>query len=354
MAVGAWTHGEPFRVTVRPRAATEDGYVIRIGTEVETMRTTRPSIALGAFFILAVAALAACGSSAAAPVLSTVGNAVDDSQYGAGAGQRAAASAAPAEEPSSGPVPGSGGVPVVDDTKIVRTGSIQLQVKDVTTVLETARDGIRAMGGYIGSSETTSQDDHPVATVTYRIPVDRWEDALDLLHNLAGQTTKILDERTQAVEVTGAVVDLQARIKNLQASEASLQAIAGRAAKISDVLEVQAQLTTVRGEIEELSAQLKDLNDRSSYATLSASFATPIVAVQVAQDRWEPAKVVDLATASLVDILQSLTTAGIWFAIVWLPILLVFGIVVAVVLAVLRRLGVVGRGRPDAGVPATT
>lgn len=324
------------------------------------MRTTGPSIALGAFLILTVAAITACsGSASSAPILSTVGNAVDNGQYGAGAGAQAAASAAPSAGPVEAggePVPaGSPGVPIVDDAKIVRTGTIDLQVTDVTTALGTARDGIRAMGGYIGASETTTQDDHPVATVTYRIPVDRWEDALDLLHKLAGQTTKILDEKTQAVEVTGAVIDLQARIKNLQASESSLQAIAGRAARISDVLEVQAQLTSVRGQIEELTAQLKDLNDRSSYATLTASFATPIVAVEVAQQKWEPAKVVDQATASLVDILQALTTAGIWFAIVWVPILLVLGAIVAAVLGILRRLGVVGRGRPDeGGVPAAT
>ena len=315
------------------------------------MRITRPSIALGAFLFSVVVVLAACaGSSAQAPVLSTVGNAVDDSNsYGGGAG--GAASAAPSAAAATGaPEPGQG-VPAVDDTKIVRTGSIQLQVKDVPTALGTARDGIRALGGYIGQSETSSQDDHPTATVTYRIPVDRWDAALDLLHGLAGQTTKVLDERTQAVEVTGAVIDLEARIKNLRASEVALQGIASRAGKVSDVLEVQSQLTGVRGQIEELSAQLKDLNDRSSYATLTASFATPIVAVEVAKQNWEPGMVVDQATASLVDILQALTTAGIWFAIVWLPILVALGVLIAVVAWVLRRLGVIGRPRPEAWVP---
>jgi hypothetical protein len=322
------------------------------------MRTAPSSVALWALIIMALIALAACSGGASSAPLQNVGNAIDDNAYGAGTGQRAAASAAPSfggGEPTSAPASGPDAVPVVDDAKIVRTGSIELQVKDVTSALTTARDGIRTMGGYIGASETTTVDDHPIATVTYRIPVARWEDALDLLHHLSGQTTKILDEKTQAVEVTGAVIDLQARIKNLQASEASLQAIAGRAAKISDVLEVQAQLTTVRGQIEELTAQLKDLNDRSSYATLTASFAVPVVAVQVAQENWEPDKVVDQATASLVDILQSLTTAGIWFAIVWLPILVGLGVIVAVALFVLRRLGVIGRGRPQAGgVPAAT
>ena len=66
-----------------------------------------------------------------------------------------------------------------------------------------ARDGIRAMGGYIGASTTQNEGDTPIATVTYRIPADRWEDALDLLRGLNGPTTKVVTERTEAVEVTG-------------------------------------------------------------------------------------------------------------------------------------------------------
>jgi hypothetical protein len=238
---------------------------------------------------------------------------------------------------------------LVDDAKIVRTGTIDMQVKDVPSALTAARNGIRAMGGYIGASQTQSMGDSPVASVTYRIPVDRWEDALDLLRGLTGDGGKVVAENTNAVEVTGAVVDLEARIKNLHASEAALQAISARATRISDVLEVEGQLTSVRGQIEELSAQLKQLNDQASYATLTASFATPVVAVQEAAERWEPAKVVDEATASLVDIVQGLTTAGIWFGIVWLPVLLFIGVISAVTIFVLRRFGIrVGRRPGDA------
>jgi hypothetical protein len=223
---------------------------------------------------------------------------------------------------------------------------MELEVADVTIALTSARNGIRSMGGYIGASETQSYEDSPLARVTYRIPVERWEDALDLLRGLTGNGGKVVAENTNAVEVTGAVVDLEARIKNLRASEAALQEISSRAARVSDVLEVQAQLTVVRGQIEQLTAQLAQLNDQASYATLTASFRTPIVAVQAAAERWEPAKVVDEATASLVDIVQALTTAGIWFAIVWLPILLLLGGVTGLVVFVLRRLGVIRIGRP--------
>ena len=119
-----------------------------------------------------------------------------------------------------------------------------------------ARDAIRGLGGYIGASNTFNEgDDQPVAEITYRIPVGRWEDALAALRSLNGLTTKVVTEQTNAVEVTGQIVDLDARIRNLRASESALQAIDARATKISDVLEVQAQLTDVRGQIEQLTAQ---------------------------------------------------------------------------------------------------
>ena len=118
----------------------------------------------------------------------------------------------------------------------------------------TARDAIRGMGGYVGASQTSNVDDQPFAEITYRIPVDRWEDALDA----AARPERRHDEgrltsRPQAVEVTGQVVDLEARIRNLRASETALQEIAeGRRREIQDVLDVQAQLTSVRGQIEQL------------------------------------------------------------------------------------------------------
>ena len=319
------------------------------------MRNNRPSIALGAILITLSVALLACSGGASSARLSTVGNAVQggSSAYGDGSAQ-AGASAAPAA-PTAAPAEAPNAPNLVDDAKIVRTGSIELQVTDVVKATRTARDGIRDMGGYIGASQTSTVDEHPVATITYRIPVDRWEDALDLLRALTGQSTKVLSERTEAVEVTGAVVDLEARIRNLRASEAALQGIASKAVRISDVLEIQAQLTTVRGEIEQLNAQLKELSDRAAYATLTASFMTQVVAVEVAAKGWEPAKVVDEATASLVNILQALTTAGIWFAIVWLPILVALALIGLGAGLILRRVGVIGRGRQQSGdLPAAS
>lgn len=308
------------------------------------MRTIRSLLFLIAIGIL----IAACGGGASS-ALSTVGSAVDDNAKGNGLGAIPASSAAAA--PAEGQGNGGGQVAAVDEAKIIRTGTMDLEVSDVPAALRAARDAITGLGGYLGASTTSNEGDRPSAEITYRIPAPRWEQALDLLRGLNGLTTKVVTEHTDAIEVTSQVIDLQARITNLRASESALQAIAARATKISDVLEVQAQLTDTRGQIETLTAQLKDLNDRAGYATLTVRFNVPIVAVELAKKSWEPTTVVDEASAATVSILQSLATAGIWFVIVWLPVLLIIGAIAVVVVAIARRLGY-GRRTPTAAPPA--
>ena len=155
----------------------------------------------------------------------------------------------------------------MDDTKIVRTGSLQMTVADTTKALLAGRDAIRSMGGYIGASQQQRTDDQIVATVTYRIPVARWEDALAAIRSLGTE----VGEQTQAVEVTGQLVDLDARIRNLKASETALVGFAAQAAKTSDLLEIEARLTDTRGQIEQLTAQQATMADQAALATLTVT-----------------------------------------------------------------------------------
>jgi hypothetical protein len=297
-------------------------------------------------------ALAACASGATS--LPNVGAPVDGGSGGLGAAS--AAPPAPANGSDSETPAGENAnqVGARDDAKIIRTGSIDLEVTNVGDALRVARNVIVGLGGYVGASSTSNaDDDQPTAEITYRIPSDRWEEALDALRGLNGLTTKVAREQTQAVEVTGQVVDLEARIRNLRASETALQGIAANATRISDVLEVETRLTDVRGQIEQLTAALESLNDQASYATLTVYFSMPVVAVEVASSEWQPAKVVDEAAARLISIGQGLATAGIWFLIVWVPSLALIGLLAMAGVWVARRLGLhLPRRAPESGAVA--
>ncbi len=302
-------------------------------------RGRRPGRSIAALIVLTTlaAVAAACGSSASAPI----------------GGAAAAASAAPAAPDARGNGSATGGDPaatagsgsgtgadgdqiaLIDDAKIVRTGTLQLTVADTAKALTGARDAIRGIGGYIGASQQERNGDEIVASVTYRIPVSRWEDALTALRALGTE----VGEKTDSVEVTGDLVDLDARIRNLKASEAALVGYAAAAPKVSDLLEIQARLTDTRSQIERLSAQQAQLQDQAAYATLTVTYGTEVVAVTQAAARWDPAAEVDRASATLIAMGQAVLSFAIVFAIVWVPLLGAIGIVTVVVLTVARRLG---------------
>ncbi|MCI0343966.1 MAG: DUF4349 domain-containing protein [Chloroflexi bacterium] len=219
----------------------------------------------------------------------------------------------------------------------------------VVKAVEAARSAVVAGGGYIGASRQATTDDGVVATVTYRIPVERWEQTLS---KIRGLSIEVLDERTEALEVTGQVVDLEARIRNLQAAERAMQGIAERTTEIKDVLTVQGELTRLRGEIEQLTAQRNELTDRAAFGTMAVTFGVEIVAVSEAAKGWDATTEVDRAAATLVNVLQALATAGIWFGIVWLPILLFLSVLALAGRSVIVRSGLVPRRSGGGGRPA--
>jgi hypothetical protein len=299
----------------------------------------RVAVSFGAAAV--VLALAACSSAAtAAPAADGGGSAV----LGSSAGQPApAASSAPGDKSTGGFVEGgpstppTDGNPVVDpNTYIVRTGSISIEVPKIDPAILQVRTAIAGLGGYVSDSDESNQADQQSASVTYRIPVARWQDALDAIQGIA---TKVDSSKSNAVEVTGQVLDLGARIDNLRTTEAALQAIMARATKIGDVLAVESQLSDVQGQIEQLSTQQAHLKDQASLATLSVLYALPPTPDTVVTSRgWDPGAQLDQASSALLSIGQNLASAGIWLVVVGLPVGLVSLIVLGVVLLVARRI----------------
>ncbi|HYK95163.1 MAG TPA: DUF4349 domain-containing protein [Candidatus Dormibacteraeota bacterium] len=221
------------------------------------------------------------------------------------------------------------------DLLIIKTGTLVLQVTDIDAGLANATHQVDALGGYVSGSDRSGDGDTAQASVTFRIPAARWDEALTGLRGIA---TRVLGEQSKTADVTGQVVDLGARIKNLQATEQALQAIMNRATAIKDVLAVQDQLTTVRGQIEEMQAQQSGLQEQAAYSTLTVTFSLKPDPVLTSQQQFDAKSQVDQASASLVGVLQALATAGIWFAIVWLPILLGIGIIAWIGFVIARRI----------------
>ncbi len=295
----------------------------------------RGSLSRFTLMAIAVVALAACAGSSSA-VLSNVGGAVP-AAGGSTGDQRyeGAPSAAPSQGAASANGSQAGGqTPIDTSLQVVYTGSLQLVVTDVAQAAAQAKTAVTAVGGFIGASQESNNSDNPTATITYRIPAAKWDDTVTAIRGVA---SKVVAEQTQATEIGGQIVDLEARMTNLRASEAALQKIAEGAANVSDLLQVQQQLTDVRGQIEELDAQHARLVNQVQYGTLVTTFGLEVAQVKEAAKGWDPATDVDGATATMISVGQKIVSGAIWFGIVWLPLLVVTLVVLFAVWKIGRR-----------------
>jgi hypothetical protein len=223
-------------------------------------------------------------------------------------------------------------------------------VDDVATTTGAVRALALELDGFISSSFQGEFEDS--ATLTMRIPADRFDEAIQAIHDLDGE---IKAEATREEDVTAVVIDLEARLENLRAAEEQYRTLLDRATDIDDILAIQNQLFQVRGEIESMQAQLDYYTDQVELATLTVTVTPVPEPVEQVSEDFDPAAIVQEALASLVGLGQQLVEFGIWFVIVGLPALLVIGLIVFVVFRIIRRMNP-GRSTPpapEAEPPAT-
>ena len=171
-----------------------------------------------------------------------------------------------------------GGAPAalasIDDRKIVQTAALRLQVDAVGASFEDVGRIATAAGGFVASSNFSFQGDRQVASLTVRVPATRYQDVLSQVRALGA---KVDSEVSNASDVTEEYSDLQARLRNLEATEGQLLALLGRAETITDILQVQDRLNFVRGQIEQSQGRMALLDKLTDLATITVRLRPVVV-----------------------------------------------------------------------------
>ncbi len=292
--------------------------------DIEDLGWRGPAAVLVVVVVVLVGALIFMGGQTST-ILSTVGAPID---VGSNTGDPASVGEdAPVDEGKQ-IADAAGAGEAAPELLIIRSGQLEIEVADLAAAVATARTRVLAVGGYVSASDETASDGQANALAVYRVPADRWDEALDGIRGLASQ---VRGQQVETEAVTAQVVDLGARITNLRASEAALQGIMGQATKISDVLAVQTELTTVRGEIERLVAEKALLEERAAYGTLTVVFSLPATpATEEVQRGWDPATDADRATGTLIGFGQTAVSLAIWLGIVGSPLLIAGSVIAAI------------------------
>jgi len=94
-----------------------------------------------------------------------------------------------------------------------------------------------------------------------------------VIGQLRSMAEQVKSESSEASEVTEEYTDLQARLRNQEATEAQLLELLNKAETIPDILAVQDKVSQVRLEIERVQGRINVLDSLTSMATITVELA---------------------------------------------------------------------------------
>jgi hypothetical protein len=164
------------------------------------------------------------------------------------------------------------------DRTIIRTAALDLSVENVTRTFEDVGRIATGAGGFVASSSLGKQrigtGEYQVGSITVRVPDRQYENVMASLRRLA---VEVVNEQSESSDVTEEFTDLQARLRNLEATERQYLAFLERAQDLDDVLVITDRVNQVRAEIEQVQGRINLLQNLSDLATITVHL-TPVAA----------------------------------------------------------------------------
>ena len=298
------------------------------------MRSKRLSILI----VVSLLALLLASCSAAAPE--------EEPQFVAAEATMAPAAALPEEEAAPAPTPPPGVAALPGDAgsglmqssaraerMVIKDAEMDLLVADTDVALDGVTLIAKEYGGYIVASHTWSEDEFKYASVRLGVPSQEFE---NVLRRLRGLAILVNSEIASGEDVTDQYVDLQSRVKNLEATRDRIREFLNEAKTVEEALKVNEQLSEIEGQIEEAQGRLNYFKDRAAYSTIDITLNPQVPTPTITQTPtttqtptpvpWLPGETVEGAADLMGGIARGLVTALIWIVVGFGPFLLIAGL----------------------------
>ncbi len=164
--------------------------------------------------------------------------------------------------------------PNVYNRLIIKNAELEMIVADTDSAINRTLGIVTEYRGYVVSNRTWFNDGLKYATVTLGVPAENFEQMMRRLKSLAVSVT---NETVSGQDVTDEFVDLESRLRNMEATANRIRGFMDQTKSIEESLEVSAQLTEIEAEIEQLKGRMTYLKDRASFSTITLQFAPQII-----------------------------------------------------------------------------
>lgn len=247
----------------------------------------------------------------------------------------------------------SGGGKVQTNQKLIRKVNIDAETEDLEVLLPSILEQVAKLDGYVEKQElyngsSYSSYRHRSANLTIRIPADKLDGFVQQVKNVSN----VVSYNESQDDVTLTYVSTESRIKALETEQERLLELLSKAENMSDLLEIEARLTDVRYELENVTSQLRVLANKVDYATVYLYIDQVKVYTEVEEQTvWQ--RIATGFKQNLEDIGEDAENFFVW-AVTYSPQLLVWAVIAAAAIWLLRRHRKMKRNRRNPPQPPET
>ncbi len=208
------------------------------------------------------------------------------------------------------------------DRKIIKTGNLSLEVENVTDTVAKIRSYTGDVGGFVVESRIEEREQIPYGSMMIRVPSLKFDEAFGSIKTLA---KKVVEEFVSGEDITEEYYDVEAQLKNLEATESQFLQILKTAETVEDILAVHRELKDIRTQIDIIKGRLQYLDKSVNLSSLYISLSSDEAALPIVKEKdWHPIATVKNAARGLISTARIFLYGVIWiaiFAVIWIPFL---------------------------------
>lgn len=223
---------------------------------------------------------------------------------------------------------------------IIRTARLSLSVENVGQAVTWVRDIAMSKGGYVFSSNTYLQEDQQFGEITVQVPVETFDDTMNLLRD-GELVAKVEREESTSQDVSSEFVDNESRVATLRETHSRFLELLSKATTVDEILKLEYELQAVREQIETIEGRQQYLEQATAFSTITVSLTpfglvAPAVPEPVKEPGFSISGIFERAWSHSSGAIEDLLIASITIAIfsaVFLPI----GLLAVVAFRLVRR-----------------
>lgn len=159
------------------------------------------------------------------------------------------------------------------DKKIIKNATLNLEVKNFKDYAASVYNTVKQYGGYIASESQNQSDEKIESSITIKVSVDQFE---NVMNQLPGKDVKVMERKITTDDVSGEIVDVQARLEAKKQIREKYLDFFKQAKNMQEVLQVQTELNNLQENMEAAAGRINFLNHQSAMSTISLTYYQPL------------------------------------------------------------------------------